>query len=893
MTTITPVNVWSAPDDNTGDLWRDGFIKINTNIDNLNNDKVEVEPWKGLSTEDYTTSEKNKLWLIEDEATKNDTDANLRDQLTHTGINHWIINPLSDIITINGWDDKLYDLAAFDYFINWVKYSFGWLTAQDPWFLLWEQALFLYVWASWIETQKNLWYNLTQLDNTLVFGSVNAPNSVNINIVWNNPYYIDTEQKREYIRSTTAEWPIFYQNCAKITENISVDRQIDLAGWDYNSWNKEVSSFTAVQNAVVVNVFHVSWQWNIQAPWILTVDNLQYDNWTDLVTAGDNMYLAHDLFISERTNTILLVYSQNQYDSLNKALQAPISQWPLAWLPAQGIYPIGKVALKKWDTNITSIKDYRTTDIFPIGIDNTPITDGVVNLSPLANGSIINTTSIVVNSPDAWLTTQLTVEKNWGWDIEIQLSEKNYIYDTTPPAWITLTNWTDTDPIENYIFIENQSWTLTLVANTTGFPTTEYAPVATVLCQSATSIDTDWAYKIHNWVDHMEEEGNNWHLSHINKWIRNQSATILSWMDTTTTPVVGWGTASTTDVAVSAWTALQLHWHATPDYNTATWTDIYVSNHPTTKYLKVNDLDILIDSEWTSLSWDRYNLVLWQAVNDETNESKLFMNLPTWSYWNNSQAIADRDNTANYTIPSDFTWTWVVVARITIRHRTAWWGTYEILNIDERPALWGGWTSWSATEFDQWVFRVFSTWDDTKKIALNADNITTSNTRTLTVQDKDWTIATTWDNVSQFTNDAWYATSAADIWLWNVDNTSDANKPVSTATQAALDTKEDKTTSINAQTGTTYTLVLTDQSKLVTLTNASAITLTVPTNASVALPIWTQVDLSQDGAGAVTIGWAWVTINSLWGLLTSNWQYVWLTLIKVWTDEWNLYGNLA
>jgi len=31
--------------------------------------------------------------------------------------------------------------------------------------------------------------------------------------------------------------------------------------------------------------------------------------------------------------------------------------------------------------------------------------------------------------------------------------------------------------------------------------------------------------------------------------------------------------------------------------------------------------------------------------------------------------------------------------------------------------------------------------------------------------------------------------TAADVWLWNVDNTSDINKPVSTATQTALNLK--------------------------------------------------------------------------------------------------------
>ena len=92
---------------------------------------------------------------------------------------------------------------------------------------------------------------------------------------------------------------------------------------------------------------------------------------------------------------------------------------------------------------------------------------------------------------------------------------------------------------------------------------------------------------------------------------------------------------------------------------------------------------------------------------------------------------------------------------------------------------------------------------------------------------------------------------------------------------------------------TSYTLVLTDENKLVTLTNASAITLTIPTNASVAFPIGTQIDLSSDGAWATTIWGAWVTINSKGSLKTSNGQYVWMTLVKTATDIWNLYGDLV
>jgi len=97
----------------------------------------------------------------------------------------------------------------------------------------------------------------------------------------------------------------------------------------------------------------------------------------------------------------------------------------------------------------------------------------------------------------------------------------------------------------------------------------------------------------------------------------------------------------------------------------------------------------------------------------------------------------------------------------------------------------------------------------------------------------------------------------------------------------------------NAQTGTTYTLVLTDVAKVVSLTNASAITLTIPTNATVAFPTGTQILLYQGGAGQVTVGGAGVTIRSQGTKLKMFGQYAVAGLLKVGTDEWVLFGNTA
>ena len=96
----------------------------------------------------------------------------------------------------------------------------------------------------------------------------------------------------------------------------------------------------------------------------------------------------------------------------------------------------------------------------------------------------------------------------------------------------------------------------------------------------------------------------------------------------------------------------------------------------------------------------------------------------------------------------------------------------------------------------------------------------------------------------------------------------------------------------NAQTGTTYTLVLTDAAlKLVTLSNASAITVTVPTNASVAFPTGSVVNLQQIGAGQVTIaGDTGVTVNGTGTKTRAQWSAA--SLVKTGTDTWTLIGDI-
>lgn len=101
-------------------------------------------------------------------------------------------------------------------------------------------------------------------------------------------------------------------------------------------------------------------------------------------------------------------------------------------------------------------------------------------------------------------------------------------------------------------------------------------------------------------------------------------------------------------------------------------------------------------------------------------------------------------------------------------------------------------------------------------------------------------------------------------------------------------------TQFNAQTGTTYTLVIGDAGKTVSLTNAAAITLTVPPASSVNFSTGTQILLYQGGAGQVTVSaGVGVTLRAQGSKVKIYGQYGIAGLLKVGSDEWVLFGNTA
>ena len=184
------------------------------------------------------------------------------------------------------------------------------------------------------------------------------------------------------------------------------------------------------------------------------------------------------------------------------------------------------------------------------------------------------------------------------------------------------------------------------------------------------------------------------------------------------------------------------------------------------------------------------------------------------------------------------------------------------------------------------------------------------------------------------------------VGLGLVDNTADTSKPVSTAQASAIATAKSEaiadatsqvnalltgapaalntldelaaalgddanfastvTTSLAAKTPELYTftpdatttrvLALGDKFASIKFTGATATSITVPTNASVAFPVGTYIEFYQFGAGQLTVTAVTpgtTSIRSTDSQNKSRTQYSSMVLVKVDTDEWLLTGDLT
>ncbi len=166
------------------------------------------------------------------------------------------------------------------------------------------------------------------------------------------------------------------------------------------------------------------------------------------------------------------------------------------------------------------------------------------------------------------------------------------------------------------------------------------------------------------------------------------------------------------------------------------------------------------------------------------------------------RVLLRRDTAANWTINNPTLLQWELWIEFDTKKLKIWnwintWTTLEYLslsvNINDPDLI---------EKIEDTIWTKIVAWINTSVVYDDTTWITTINAI--------WDVVKA-DNLSWLAN---YTTARTNLWLWNVDNTTDANKPISTSVQTALDNKANQsTTYTKTETNTLLDLKLDDSQK--------------------------------------------------------------------------------
>jgi len=124
----------------------------------------------------------------------------------------------------------------------------------------------------------------------------------------------------------------------------------------------------------------------------------------------------------------------------------------------------------------------------------------------------------------------------------------------------------------------------------------------------------------------------------------------------------------------------------------------------------------------------------------------------------------------------------------------------------------------------------------------------------------------------------------------NIGNKADKSQVLTNVPAGAVFTDTAQTGYVgNVKRGSAYTLVLGNAGSIVEMNVSAANTVTIPTDASVAFPVDTRIDIYQHGSGKSTVvGAAGVVVR---GMVGSRGQFLGMSLWKRATNDWVVFGG--
>lgn len=237
---------------------------------------------------------------------------------------------------------------------------------------------------------------------------------------------------------------------------------------------------------------------------------------------------------------------------------------------------------------------------------------------------------------------------------------------------------------------------------------------------------------------------------------------------------------------------------------------------------------------------------------------------------------------------------------------TEWMNVGDVYNLED---TWMN-VAWNGTEWDElWSTVDLSRYYNKDEVdnlldqKADASDIPTVNDWTLDIQ-LNWTSVETFSANSENNKTANIEVTKSTVWLWNVDNTSDSDKPISTATQAALDLKADKTelptvndaritVQKNSESVDSFTLNQnTDNTINITVDKTDVWLWNVDNTSDLNKPISTATQAALDTKQNTLTAGTWITIEN--NVISTDWTWdVMYDDFKFVEMTWNTFENLS
>lgn len=283
-----------------------------------------------------------------------------------------------------------------------------------------------------------------------------------------------------------------------------------------------------------------------------------------------------------------------------------------------------------------------------------------------------------------------------GGDLPVQLEGDIHLLDCTTGAGVggrarvALTPGTDAAPQINYVFVRCVGGVPTLMSSATR-PTGAYAHVSTVVLWSAAKTAVDGPARHQRVTDAKAHDGRG-RIAHIGAKLRKFGATWEEGVTPTATITARGAAVDDLDVEVSSGTVWQLHPQDFPTLDSAV-DGIWVANASglgtLTPYQKITNLNQCLEySDGTPVSGgDRFNLVIWGAVNKTSGECKLFVNLSTKGYFTDDAGYYDSSGAAVTGVNKSLFPVAFLICRIPVKYTLPGNGTLEFINPAGLPEI--------------------------------------------------------------------------------------------------------------------------------------------------------------------------------------------------------------